>query len=200
LSREDTFSRKLATAAAMLLFRSHRKPGVKGWELKYRLGKNYMKIIDALNSHLKMLGLEIKTVFEEENDLDKARFYVTLSHPLTLSDLVTAGWRIDEVAAVAVMLSILVSRGGKASVKDVLEILETKFPRWKAEAYLERAVARGYAEKTDEDMLLLGWRAKVELDQKDLLTSMLELQPEKAGEEKAEGGRQAADQDSTAVE
>ncbi|MCD6235512.1 MAG: hypothetical protein J7J94_00730 [Thaumarchaeota archaeon] len=175
---EDSFSKKLMTAAAMLLFRSHRKPGVKGWELKYRLGKNYMKVIDALNSHLKRLGLEVKTVFEEEKDFDKARFYVTLSHPMLLSDLVTAGWSIDEVAVLAVALSILASRGGKAPMKEVLEILQTKLPRWKAESYLERAIRRGYIEKTDEDVLLMGWRAKVEIDQRELLKSMLELQPE----------------------
>ena len=187
MSGEDSFSKKLMTAAAMLLFRSHRKPGVKGWELKYRLGKNYMKIIDALNSHLKRLGLEVKTVFEEGEDLDKARFYVTLARPLMLSDLVTSGWSIDEVAALAVTLSILVSRGGKAPLKDVLEVLETKFPKWKAEAHLERAIRRGYVEKSEEDVLTLGWRARVELDQKELLTSVLELQPPEQTKEESEG-------------
>ncbi len=183
MSNEDTFSRKLMTAAAMLLFKSHRKPGVKGWELKHRLGKNYMKIIDALNSYLKRIGLEVKTVFEEGEDLDKARFYVTFAHPLTLSDLVTAGWSIDEVAVLAVTLSILASRGGKAPAKEVLEILQTKLPRWRAEAHLERAIRRGYIEKTEEDMLVIGWRTKVEIDQKELLKSLLEMKPEEAAEE-----------------
>ncbi len=186
MSGEDAFSRKLVTAATMLLFRSHRKPGVKGWELKHRLGKNYMKVIDALNSYLKKIGLEVKTVMEEGEDLDKARFYVTLAHPLTVSDLVTAGWSIDEVAALAVTLSILVSRGGKASVREVLDVLQTKFPKWRAEAHLERAIRRGYVEKLDEDILTIGWRAKVELDQKELLRSMLEL-PQEAGEEEEKG-------------
>ena len=170
-------------AATMLLFKSHRRPGIRGWELKNRLGKNYMRVVDALNSRLKPLGLEIKTVFEEgeENNLDKARFYVTLSHPLTMSDLVTAGWRIDEVAALAITLSTLSSRGGKASVKDVLEILETKFPRWKAEAYLEKAIRRGYIEKIEEETLAIGWRTRVEIDQKTLLKAILEHQ-ESVGE------------------
>lgn len=186
MSGEDSFSKKLMMAAAMLLFRSHRKPGVKGWELKHRLGKNYLKIIDALNSHLRRLGLEVKTIFEEGEDFDKARFYITLARPLTLSDLVTAGWSIDEVAALAVTLSVLVSRGGKAAVKDVLEILETKFPKWKAEAHLERALRRGYVEKGEDDILMLGWRAKVELDQKELLTSMLEARPPEQAEKESQ--------------
>ncbi|MCS7132645.1 MAG: hypothetical protein N3F65_02010 [Nitrososphaeria archaeon] len=187
MSGEESFSKKLMMAAAMLLFRSHRKPGVKGWELKHRLGRNYIKIIDALNSHLKSLGLEVKTALEEGEDLDKARFYITMARPLMLSDIVTAGWSIDEVAALAVTLSILVSRGGKAPVKDVLEVLETKFPKWKAEAHLERAIRRGYIDKGEDDVLTLGWRAKVELDQKELLTSMLEARPsEQSGEESQE--------------
>ncbi len=181
-------TRKLMIAAAMLLFASHRRPGVRGWELKHRLGKNYMKVIDILNSRLSQLGLRIKTVFEEEGEenLDRARFYVTLAHPLTMSDLVTAGWRIDEVAALAAALSVISSRGGKAPLRDVLEVLETKFPKWKAEAYLERAVRRGYINKTDDDILTIGWRTRVELDQKTLLKAVLEAQPQEKEEQKEE--------------
>lgn len=184
MSSEERMSRKLMIAATMLLFRSHRRPGVRGWELRHRLGKNYMKVIDILNSRLNQLGLRIKTVFEEgeENNLEKARFYVVLAHPLTMSDLVTAGWRIDEVAALAAALSILSSRGGKAPLRDIIEVLETKFPKWKAEAYIERAIRRGYLSKTDEDVVTMGWRTKVELDQKSLLKAILEAQPTSGGE------------------
>jgi len=186
MSSDEAFSRKMATAAAMLLFRSHRKPGVKGWELKQKLGKNYMKIIDALNSYLKRIGLEVKTILEEGEDLDKARFYIVLSHQLTLSDLVAAGWSIDEVAALAIALSVLASRGGKAPLRDVLEVLEAKLPRWKAETYIERAIRRGYLEKTEDDVLMVGWRTRVEVDQQELLKSVLELRLEEPahGEEK----------------
>lgn len=186
MSSDEAFSRKLATAAATLLFRSHRKPGVKGWELKQKLGKNYVKIIDALNSYLRRIGLEVKTVLEEGEDLDKARFYIVLSHQLTLSDLVAAGWSIDEVAALAIALSILASRGGKAPLRDVLEVLEAKLPRWKAETYIERAIRRGYLEKTEDDVLVMGWRTRVEVDQQELLKTVLELRLEEPaqGEEK----------------
>jgi hypothetical protein len=186
MSSDEAFSRKLATAAAMLLFRSHRKPGVKGWELKQKLGKNYVKIIDALNSYLRRIGLEVKTVLEEGEDLDRARFYIVLSHQLTLSDLVAAGWSIDEVAALAIALSILASRGGKAPLRDVLEVLEAKLPRWKAETYIERAIRRGYLEKTEDDVLVMGWRTRVEVDQQELLKTVLELRLEEPaqGEEK----------------
>ncbi|MEM4718442.1 MAG: hypothetical protein QW330_00070 [Nitrososphaerota archaeon] len=190
MSSDEAFSRKLAVAAAMLLFRSHRRPGVKGWELKQKLGKNYMKVIDALNSYLRRMGLEVKTVLEEGGDLDKARFYIVLSHQLTLSDLVAAGWSIDEVAALAVALSILASRGGKAPLRDILEVLEAKLPRWKAEAYIERAIRRGYLEKMDDDVLVVGWRTRVEVDQQELLKSILEFRLE----ESAQGGEKEQEQ------
>lgn len=180
MSGEERISRKLMIAATMLFFKSHRSPGVRGWELKNRLGKNYMKILELLNHKLNELGLQIKTVFEDESsqDLDRARFYITLTHPLTMSDLVTSDYRIDEVAALAITLSIIFSRGGKASLRDVLEILETKFPKWKAETYIERAVRRGYINKSEDDVLSIGWRTRVELDQKELLKAIIEAQPQ----------------------
>ncbi|MCS7126538.1 MAG: MAGE domain-containing protein [Aigarchaeota archaeon] len=178
MSGEEKISRKLMIAATMLFFRSHRNPGVRGWELKNRLGKNYMKILELLNHKLSELGLQVKTVFEDESsqDLDRAKFYVTLTHPLTMSDLVTSEYRIDEIAVLAITLSIIFSRGGKASVKDVMEVLETKLPKWKAETYLERAIRRGYINKTEDDVLTVGWRAKVELEPRELLKSILEAQ------------------------
>jgi len=177
---EERISRKLMIAATMLFFKSHRSPGVRGWELKNRLGKNYMKVLELLNHKLNELGLQIKTVFEDESsqDLDRARFYITLTHPLTMSDLVTSDYRIDEVAALAITLSIIFSRGGKTPLRDVLEVLETKFPKWKAEAYIEKAIRRGYLNKTEEDILTIGWRTRVELDQRELLKAILEAQPQ----------------------
>jgi hypothetical protein len=190
MSGEERISRKLMIAATMLFFKSHRSPGVRGWELKNRLGKNYMKVLELLNHKLSELGLQIKTVFEDESsqDLDRARFYITLTHPLTMSDLVTSDYRVDEVAAVAITLSIIFSRGGKTPLRDVLEVLETKFPKWKAEAYIEKAIRRGYINKTDEDILTIGWRTRVELDQRELLKAILEAQPQQ--ENKTEGENQ----------
>ena len=180
MSSEERISRKLMIAATMLFFKSHRSPGVRGWELKNRLGKNYMKVLDLLNHKLNDLGLQIKTVFEDESnqDLDRARFYITLTHSLTMSDLVTSDYRIDEVAALAITLSLIFSRGGKTSLRDVLEVLETKFPKWKAETYIERAIRRGYINKTEDDILTVGWRTRVELDQRELLKAILEAQPQ----------------------
>ena len=82
-----------------------------------------MKVLELLNHKLNELGLQIKTVFEDESsqDLDRARFYITLTHPLTMSDLVTSDYRIDEVAALAITLSIIFSRGGKTPLLKIID-------------------------------------------------------------------------------
>ena len=70
-------------------------------------------------------------------------------------------------------------QGGKAPLRDVLEVLETKFPKWKAESYLERAIRRGYIERLEDDVLTIGWRTRVEVEQKALLKAVLEAHEEK---------------------
>lgn len=187
-SQERTAERvrkKLIRAAAMLFFSRHRLPGVRGWELRRRLGRNYMKIVEMLNSRLRPVGMQVKVVFEQhlgegrigEEDLERARFYITLAQPLSLSDIVGSGWRIDEVAALAAIISYISSRGGKASVKDVREMLQTKFPRWKAEAAIERFSRRGYLHVSEDDVMYVGWRTRAEVDQKELLKALMEIVP-----------------------
>jgi hypothetical protein len=47
---EKEISRKLKRASQLLFFQRHRKLGLRGWELKKALGKDFMSIIDILNS------------------------------------------------------------------------------------------------------------------------------------------------------
>ncbi|MDH5362030.1 MAG: hypothetical protein OEW84_01790 [Aigarchaeota archaeon] len=197
-SRERTAERvkkKLTRAAAMLFFSRHRLPGVRGWELRKRLGRNYMKIVEMLNNRLQPIGMQVKVVFEQpqredkigEEDLERARFYITLAHPLSLSDVVGSGWRIDEVAALAAVISYVSSRGGKAPVNDVREMLQTKFPRWKAEAAIERFARRGYLHISEDDVVYVGWRTRAEVDQKELLKALMEIVPTESEESTAPG-------------
>lgn len=175
--------KKIAMAATMLLFSSHRLPGVRGWELRKKLGRNYMKIIEMLNSKISSLGLQVKIVFEGEGDrqkpgeedLDRARFYVTLSNILSLTDSLSAGWRIDELAALSAIISNIASRGGKAPLKEVLEVLQTKFPKWKSEASIERFIRRGYINKTEDDILFVGWRTRAEVDVSKVLQEIVKI-------------------------
>jgi hypothetical protein len=189
--KKEDLRRKLSIAAAMLLFSSHRLPGVRGWELKKRLGKKYVKIIEVLNNYLNNIGLQIKIVFENEEkfvlneeSLEKARFYITLAKPLTLSEVKGAGWRVEDVATLAMILTIISSKGGKASLSEIKDVLLTKLPKWKIESAIERFTRKGYISISEENIVYLGWRAKAEIDQKELLKSMLDLEIKQSEEDK----------------
>ncbi|MCS6784611.1 MAG: hypothetical protein RMI43_02985 [Candidatus Caldarchaeum sp.] len=175
--------KKLSTAMAMLLFTSHRLPGVRGYELRRKLGKNYLKVVESLNHRLEHLGLRVKILFEtsfdrepSEEDYDRARFFITLADPISLSDVVAAGWRVDELAVLSGALAILFSRGGKAPKKEISELLESKLPKWRVDAALEKFVRRGYLVDSGDGTLSVGWRAVAEVDQKQLLKSLTEMQ------------------------
>ncbi|MEM2851145.1 MAG: hypothetical protein QXW18_05000 [Candidatus Bathyarchaeia archaeon] len=182
MSEEVTSAtRKVKKAAQMLLFQRHKIPGVKGWELKRALGREYLNIIELLNTELEKLGLQVKIVYEEletpktpsEEQLDKARFFVTLKTPLTVTEATMSGWRIDDVAILAVTVAYIISKQGKASRKEVIQILKEKFPQWKIEFNLDRYIRRGYLSQDENEILYLDWRARAEIDPKALLNLIL---------------------------
>lgn len=170
-------SEKLRKAARLLLFRVHGRPGVKGWELRRVLGKDYLDVVKSLNEYLSFLGLEVIAVDEEGNrlsldsgsaGLSQALFLVVLKDQLTLTEAKTSGWRIDDLAILAATLLYLTSNKGKAPRKVVLGILKGKFPSWRVEAVLDRFVRLGYLEERGES-LAIGWRAKAEVDLEKLV-------------------------------
>ncbi len=168
--------RKVAVAAALILTAGHRQPGVRGWELRRRLGKGYHRVLEVLDSRLKKLGLKLKVVYEDESqDPERARYYVVVSEPLVLSDLTTLGYSIDEVAILAATLAYLYASNDRRPYKEVVELLETKYPKWRVESVLERLIRRGYLVRTEDDQLVVGWRAKVEVDKKELLRAIASL-------------------------
>jgi len=185
--------KKIAIAASMLLFSSHKLPGVRGWELRRRLGKDYLKIIDALNNKLNSIGLRVKIMFDQpsgehsaQDDFDKARFFITLSEPLTVADIVAAGWNIDDVAILAAVLSYIFTKGGKAGEKELMELLEVKFPRWKVEAAIERFIRKGYLTRIEDNMIKVGWRTLAEVDEKELLKAIMDITPPQPKEDNKE--------------
>lgn len=168
-------------ASKILLYQRHRQPGVKGWELKRTLGRDYMKIIQLLDEQLSNLDLQVKIVHEGEEQTDKptedqlerARFYITLKEPIAMSDLSASGWRVDDVAALVVAIVYIISKQGKASRREVEQILKEKFPVWRVELNLNRFIARGYINRDENDMLYLDWRTRAEIDQKELVRLIL---------------------------
>jgi hypothetical protein len=187
---EASYARRVKRAAQLLLFQRHRTPGVKGWELRRSLGKNYMKIVKMLDSELERLGLQVKIVHEisdaggdEEAKLDRARFLVTLRGSLPAADAQASGWRIDDLAALTATLTYLASRQGKAPRGEVERLLSSKLPSWRVGIALDRFVRLGYLHEDENEVLTVGWRTRAEVDLETLTESLLiSEEPSELGE------------------
>jgi hypothetical protein len=169
-------------ATHMLFYRRHQKPGVKGWELHRALGADYPKVLEVLDDYLKSLDLQVKTVFEEEKtpsgkpsleELDRARFYVTLRGELTPKEPKMMGWRIDDLAGLATAIAYIISKKGQTPRKDVEELLSEKLPGWKVGLNIDRYIRYGYLQQDDNDQLYLDWRTRAEVDEKALIDLIL---------------------------
>ena len=196
--RRGVYAAKVKRATHLLFYRRHQKPGVRGWELHKSLGADYPKVLEVLDEYLKSLDLQVKTVFEEEKQpvgkptieqLDKARFYVTLRGDLTPKESKMIGWRIDDLAGLAITISYIISKKGQAPRKDVEDLLGEKIPGWKVGLNIDRYIRYGYLTQDDNQLLYLDWRTRAEVDQKALVDMLLnaekqtKLQPDAAEEE-----------------
>jgi hypothetical protein len=179
--RKAYYSSKIKRAVHMLFYRRHRKPGVKGWELRKALGSDYSKVLKIVDDYLKALDLQVKTVFEEEKqvekpsleELDKARFYVTLRGELTPKEAKMIGWRIDDLAGLATTIAFIISKKGKATRKEIEEMLREKLPGWKVGFNIDRYIRYGYLTQDENEQLYLDWRTRAEVDQKALIDLIL---------------------------
>ena len=180
--RKGVYAAKVKRATHMLFYRRHQKPGVKGWELHKSLGADYPKVLDVLDDYLKPLDMQVKTVFEEEKQpaekpsletLDKARFYVTLRGDLTPKESKMIGWRIDDLAGLAITISYIISKKGQVPRKDVEDLLGEKIPGWKVGINIDRYIRYGYLSQDDNQQLYLNWRTRAEVDQRALIDMLL---------------------------
>ena len=77
--RGEDLRKKVRRAAHMLLLRSHTKPGVKGWELRRALGKDFKLVLKLLDEELKDIGFKVVAKLPDgsdakEGDLKEAIF------------------------------------------------------------------------------------------------------------------------------
>ena len=186
--RKGIYASKMKRATHMLFYSRHQKSGVKGWELRKTLGADYPKVLDVLDEHLRNLDLKVKTVFEEQKtssekpsleELDKARFYITLRGELQPKETKMIGWRIDDLAGLAVAISYIVSKKGQASRKDVEELLSEKLPGWKVGINIDRYIRYGYMLQDENSQLYLDWRTRAELDEQALIDMLLSHEDQK---------------------
>ena len=181
MKRKAYYARKIKRAAQLLFYKRHRKPGVKGWELKNKLGSDYPKILKVLNGHLEKLDLQVKTVFEGEEpsgeptleELNRARFFVTLRGGFPSNDAKMMGWRIDDIAGLAMAISYIISKKGKAPREEVEDLLRIKLPGWRVDINMSRYIRSGYLAEYENNQLYLDWRTRAEVDQKALVDLLL---------------------------
>jgi len=135
---------------------------------------------------LEKLDLQVKTVFEGEKpaglptleQLDKARFYITLRGGLAPKETKMMGWRIDDMAGLATTISYIIAKKGKAPREEVEKLLRNKLPRWRVDINMNRYIRSGYLAEDENNQLYLDWRTRAEIDQKALVDLLLGTETE----------------------
>lgn len=174
---ERAYSRKLKEAVQLLFFQHHRLPGVRGWELKKELGSDWHDVIEVLDDQIKPLDLQVTRVFDDPDVIDEpsssqlqdARYYITMRGTVDQKAAKTIGWRIDDIAGLAVTVAYIISKQGKAPRSEVEKILKEKLPGWRVKMNLDKYVEEGYLGESDSGILYLDWRSRAEIDQKKLV-------------------------------
>jgi len=187
VTRKALYERKLRRATHLLFYKRHRRPGVKGWELRKRLGSDYPKVLALLDAYLEKLDLQIKTAYEGEKpvdkptleQLDRARFFVTLRSGLTPKETKLSGWRIDDVAGLAITVASIIAKKGKAPRDEVESLLRDKLPGWRVDINIDRYIKAGYLSQDDNNQLYLDWRTRAEVDEKALVDLLLAVEGDK---------------------
>ena len=173
---ERAYARKVKDAVQLLFFKHHRLPGVRGWELRKELGSDWMNVLDVLDKQLKPLDLQVTRALDEPDimeptgaQLQDARYYVTLRGTVDQKAAKTIGWRIDDIAGLAVSVAYLISKQGKAPRTDVERVLEEKLPGWRVKLNVDRYIQQGYLGADEQGVMYLDWRSRAEIDTKKLV-------------------------------
>lgn len=176
MSEEVEIRAKIRRLAELLFLPRPKTRGVRDWEIRRAIGKDYEKIIELLNHELDKIGLEVKEGKEVVNDEERRYYVITLKSSPTISELRFAGYRIDELAVLAASIAYINSKGGRASRKEIEDTLSQKMPKWRIEISINKFIRRGYFEEKN-NMLSLGWRAKLEVDMQTLTNLILSTSP-----------------------
>ena len=173
---DQVYQRKLKDAVHLLFFTHHKLPGVRGWELRKELGSDWLNIVEVLDKQLQPLDLKVTRVLEEPDlieptsaQLQDARFYITMRGTVDQKTAKTIGWRIDDIAGLAVSVAYIISKQGKVPRQDIERVLSEKLPGWRVKLNIDRYIQQGYLGEDDQNVLFLNWRARAEIDSKKLV-------------------------------
>jgi len=101
--------------------------------------------------------------------LQDARYYIIMRGTVDQKTAKTIGWRIDDIAGLAVSVAYIISKQGKVPRQDVERILQDKLPGWRVKLNIDRYIHQGYLGEDDSGILYLDWRARAEIDSKKLV-------------------------------
>jgi len=173
---EAGYARKLKDAVHLLFFQHHRLPGVRGWELRQELGPDWQNVLEVLDKQLHPFDLQVTRVLEETNIVDPdqtqladARYYITMRSGIDQKSAKTIGWRVDDIAGLAVAIAYIISKQGKAPRTDVEKILQEKLPGWRVKMSIDRYIQQGYLGEDEKGVIYMDWRSRAEVDQKQLV-------------------------------
>ena len=173
---QQLYQRKLKDAVQLLFFTHHKLPGVRGWELRKELGSDWQNVLEVLDKQLQPLDLQVTQVLDDPDiveptstQLQDARYYITMRGTVDQKTAKTIGWRIDDIAGLAVSVAYIISKQGKAPRPDVERILEEKLPGWRVKLNIDRYISQGYLGEDEQGILFLDWRARAEVDSKKLV-------------------------------
>ena len=205
---QSYYPERVKRAAHLLFFKRGRVPGARSWELKSGLGKEYLKVLTQLDESLKDLDLEVKKVESQvlsdyKPGLDgeeESRYFVRLKGTLTPREARMNGWRIDNLAALAACLSLIVSKQGKSERKELEDVIGQKVGRWRALTLTDAFLRSGYLEEDEEGLVKLGWRTRAELDLESLMMLIAETKPKGVIEQESEEASEASAPDDVAGE
>src|SRR5206468_1141504 len=99
---------------------------------------------------------------------------------LTPKEARMTGWRIDNLAALAACMSLIVSKQGKSERKELEQIIGEKVGRWRALTLTDAFLRSGYLEEDEEGLMKIGWRTRAELDLESLMMLIAESKPKGA--------------------
>ena len=173
---EAGYARKLKDAVHLLFFQHHRLPGIRGWELRQELGPDWLNVLEVLDKQLQPMDLQVTRVLDNPNIVDPdqaqladARFYITMRGGIEQKTAKTIGWRVDDIAGLAVAIAFIISKQGKATRTDVEKLLQEKLPGWRVKMSIDRYIQQGYLGEDEKGVLFLDWRSRAEVDQKQLI-------------------------------
>ena len=161
-----------------------------------------------LDESLKDLDLEVKKVesrvlsdYKPGPDAEEeSRYFVRLKGTLTPREARMTGWRIDNLAALAACLSLIVSKQGKSGRKELEEIIGQKVGRWRALTLTDAFLRSGYLEEDEEGLVKLGWRTRAELDLESLMMLIAETKPKGVINQESEEATEAPELENVAGE